>query len=87
MKSLRAQKPVDISVATEVFAVGSLIYEISTGKRPYDGIEDDEVESLFRQKVFPTTTDVYLSGIIKKCWLGDFKSVAEISKNVGGGNA
>lgn len=66
----------------EVFAVGSLIYEISTGKRPYDDIEDDEVESLFRQGVFPGTADVYLGDIIRKCWLGNFKLVVEISHAV-----
>ncbi|KAF2105483.1 hypothetical protein BDV96DRAFT_592411 [Lophiotrema nucula] len=77
-EKVEGTKPVDISITTEVFAVGSLIFEISTGKRPYDDIEDEEVESFFRQKVFPRTTDVCFGDIIEKCWFGDFKSVAEI---------
>ncbi|KAF2277729.1 kinase-like protein [Westerdykella ornata] len=79
-EKVEATEPLDISVATEGFAIGSLIYEISTGKRPYDDIEDDEVERLFRQGVFPETGNVYLGEIIRKCWLGYFKSVAEISQ-------
>ncbi|KAF1840129.1 kinase-like protein [Cucurbitaria berberidis CBS 394.84] len=71
-------EPVDISVRTEIFAVGSLIYEISTGKRPYDELEDGEVEHLFRQGVFPTTSSLYFGGIINNCWLGHYKTVAEI---------
>jgi serine/threonine protein kinase len=71
-------EPVDFSVDSEVFAIGSLIYEISTGKRRYDEIEDDQVEHLSRQGVFPTTSGLHFGGIIDNCWFGQFKSVAEI---------
>jgi serine/threonine protein kinase len=77
-EKVRGTEPIDISVDSEVFAIGSLIYEISTGKRPYDEIEDDEVENLFSQRVFPTTNGLYFGGIIDNCWLGQYKSVAEI---------
>ncbi|KAF1995581.1 hypothetical protein P154DRAFT_473991 [Amniculicola lignicola CBS 123094] len=81
-EKFQGTRPLDISIATEAFAVGSLIYEISTGKRPYDDIEDDEVESLFRRSVFPRTTNVYLGDIIRNCWLGNFKTITEILQAV-----
>jgi hypothetical protein len=81
-EKLEGTEPVPISVGTEVLAIGNLIFEISTGKRPYDDIGDDEAESLFRRKVFPRTTDVYLGEVIEKCWFGCFESVAEISHAV-----
>lgn len=72
----------EISLATEIFAIGSLIYEISTGKRPYDEMDDEEVESLFRQGVFPETVNVRFGSIVAKCWYGEFESVEEILEAV-----
>jgi len=69
-----------ISIETEIFAIGSLIYEISTGKKPYDEKTDEEVESLFMRNVFPDTGDVLFGSIVKKCWYGEFESASEVLK-------
>lgn len=76
-------EPFRISVATEIFAIGSLIYEIMTGKRPYDEIEDeDEIEGLFGARIFPSTVYISLGSIINKCWLDGFKTVAEVLEDI-----
>ena len=67
-----------ISRATDVFAIGSLIYEIVTGKPPYDELEVDDVERLFKRAEFPSTADVYLGGIIRGCWIGGFETVKQV---------
>ena len=67
-----------VSIATEIFAIGSLMYEILTGTRPYDDRTDEEVESLFMRGVFPDVTDLQFGSVIEKSWKGDFKSAAEI---------
>ncbi|KAH8731033.1 kinase-like domain-containing protein [Phaeosphaeriaceae sp. PMI808] len=76
-------KPFCISIATEIFAVGSLIYEIMTDKRPYDEIEDeDEVEELFGKGNFPSTTYIPLGNVIRKCWLDGFSTAAEVLEDI-----
>ncbi|PVH94530.1 hypothetical protein DM02DRAFT_692940 [Periconia macrospinosa] len=68
---------VEILLATEVFAVRSLVYESFTRRRPYDDVED-EAERLFREGVFPGTREEELGEIVRKCCIGSFESVAEI---------
>lgn len=44
----QGEEPIKISIATAVFAIGSLIYEIITGRPPYSELEGDDVEKLFK---------------------------------------
>lgn len=55
------------TVATDLFALGSLMYEISTCKQPYQGYSDQEVEDRFRNRQFPCTLDLSLGEIIIGC--------------------
>jgi hypothetical protein len=76
-------EPFRISVATEIFAIGSLIYEIITRKRPYDEIKDeDEIKGLFGAQIFPLTVYIPLGSIINKCWLDGFKTVGEVLEDI-----
>jgi serine/threonine protein kinase len=72
-----------ISRATDIFAIGSLIYEIITGKPPYDELEDDDVEKLFKRAEFPSTANIYLGSIIRGCWLGEHETVKQVLDAVG----
>jgi len=54
------------------------MYEIITGMPPYSELEEDDVEKLFRQGNFPSTTDIYMGDIIRRCWESEFETVAEI---------
>jgi serine/threonine protein kinase len=74
----QGEEPIRISRATDIFAIGSLMYEIVTGKPPYDGLEDDDVEKLFKRAEFPSTTDVHLGGIIRACWTGEYETAKQI---------
>lgn len=70
--------PVAISLDTETFAIGSLIYELVTGKPPYSHIEDDEVADRFKSKQFPSTKGLQFGRIIERCWMGAFETAAEV---------
>ncbi|KAJ0424990.1 kinase-like domain-containing protein, partial [Aspergillus carlsbadensis] len=42
------------SVKSDLFALGSTIYEILVGRKPYDGVEDEEVQRLYSSGEFPS---------------------------------
>lgn len=61
---------------TDLFALGCLIYEISTGIRPYDEIEDtEEVGKLYNAQIFPKLDGLKYEKIIYKCWTSQYISV------------
>ncbi|KFZ11063.1 hypothetical protein V502_07765 [Pseudogymnoascus sp. VKM F-4520 (FW-2644)] len=65
------------TVATELFALGSTIYEIMTGKQPYVELRDEEVTALFVQKCFPPVDHLPCGDIIMKCWLSEVHSAKD----------
>ena len=66
------------TVVTDLFALGSSIYEIMTGNQPYKDRADDEVEALFKQCDFPSTDEIPCEEMIQGCWQSKFKSAEEI---------
>ncbi|RSL95561.1 hypothetical protein CDV31_013835 [Fusarium ambrosium] len=62
-----------LSIQGDLFAFGSILYEILTTQVPYDGKDDDEIQSLYMSGVFPDTSSLGAMGyIIRKCWLGKY---------------
>ncbi|OAA63565.1 Protein kinase-like domain protein [Niveomyces insectorum RCEF 264] len=50
----RSMKAADnYSVTTDLFALGSSLYQIVTGYQPYDDLSDDEVEARYSRHEFP----------------------------------
>jgi serine/threonine protein kinase len=74
----QGEEIIRISRATDIVAIGSLIYEIVTGMPPYDKLDDEDVEKLFKRAEFPSTADVYLGEIIRGCWIGDYETVKQV---------
>ena len=69
-------------VKTDIFALGSTIYHIMTGHRPfpqYDTIDDEaKFEELYRKGHFPPL-DVGVGGeVVQNCWGGKYKSTGEV---------
>lgn len=57
------------------FALGCLIYEISTGTRPYNEIDDlEEVASLYAAQTFPKFEGYRYRNIVYKCWTFQYAS-------------
>lgn len=71
------------TVRTDLFALGSLLYEIMTGETPYQSCEDQEVEEYFRKGIFPPTKDVPLLGsIMLGCWRGAYESAEAVYQDI-----
>jgi serine/threonine protein kinase len=65
---------------SDLFAVGSTLYEVMTGKRPYECKSDDTITQLYSDRTFPDVMGILYGHIIMGCWQGRFKSAAEVLK-------
>jgi len=63
---------------TDLFALGSTIYEIMTGKQPYEDLSDDEVEARYKQLLFPSVATIPCGEVIIACWCSKLKSANEV---------
>jgi len=66
------------SVITDLFALGSSIYEIVTGEQPYVNLGGKEVEARYTRGEFPIVDGISCGEIIKKCWMGEFTSAKAV---------
>nr|POE99490.1 megakaryocyte-associated tyrosine-protein kinase [Quercus suber] len=66
------------SVQGDVFALGSLCYELETGFPPYRTLSDREIEERFSREEFP---DVDL---IRKCWEGGYDDCSMVVQDLKG---
>jgi serine/threonine protein kinase len=69
-------------VQTDIFALGSTIYHIVTGHRPFPELDtiDDEAEFLrrFLEDQFPCLQAEVGGEIIRKCWESRYSSASEV---------
>lgn len=71
------------TVRTDLFALGSTIYEILTGTSPYEELASQEVEKLYQEREFPDVSHLPCGEIILKCWLGQFSSAQQVYDSIG----
>ncbi|KAI1944994.1 hypothetical protein LOZ12_003549 [Ophidiomyces ophidiicola] len=76
------QKCLKPTVQTEIFGLESVLFELCTTNQPYHNIEDHEVDVLFRDGIFPDTTNLPLGEIVLKCWTGKYASGREVATDV-----
>ena len=73
------------SKMTDIFALGCLIYEISTGLRPYHEIDDEhyeEIERRYAAQEFPCLDGIRYQDIIYKCWTSQYAGVDQIVQDI-----
>ena len=66
------------TVRSDLFALGSTLFEIITGKPPYEGKSDEEITQLYSDGSFPNVKGILCEHIIMGCWQGSFMSAAEV---------
>lgn len=80
----------EINFSTDIFALGSMLFEIDSGKVPYSELAKDLemgtlvqiVERLFSDNQFPPVEKLTLGNIISGCWFGKYSSMLEVQKEV-----
>lgn len=72
------------SVRSDIFALGSTLYEILVGRMPYEEKEDDEIRRLYSESVFPLDNIAHEGWreAVRKCWMGECKSAEDVLKDV-----
>jgi hypothetical protein len=83
MKSFMPRHDKDSAIVkTDIFALGSTIYHIIIGHRPFPELDtiDDDAEFLYRYKegYFPPLEAELGGKVIRKCWEGRYNSAMEI---------
>ncbi|KAM3436247.1 hypothetical protein NHJ13734_005187 [Beauveria thailandica] len=72
-----------LSPQGDIFALGSVLYEVTTGKRPYAGLSDASIQSMFQKGEFPDVTSLgSLGHIIRTCWDGGYKDSKALVKDL-----
>ncbi|KAL2256208.1 hypothetical protein VTK26DRAFT_2020 [Humicola hyalothermophila] len=66
------------STKTDIFALGSTIYEIVTSRQPYEDLSDDEVEARYSQQIFPSVQELPCGQIIMDCWRCKIQTAEEV---------
>jgi serine/threonine protein kinase len=73
----------DISTETELFALGSTIYEVMTGSKPYEDLPEHEVAAAFSEGRYPNLESVSaFKNTIMKCWTQKYATAEEAFQDV-----
>jgi serine/threonine protein kinase len=73
----------DTSKRTELFALGSTVYEIMTGLKPYHDLPDHEVSAAFSKGHYPDLESVpALKNTIMGCWGQSYATAEEALRDV-----
>jgi serine/threonine protein kinase len=73
------------TIQSDIFALGSTIYEILVGRKPYDEMEEEEVQRLYSNKEFPRLEgirDIQWRNVVQKCWRTDYKTASDILEDI-----
>jgi serine/threonine protein kinase len=69
----------DTSIKSEIFALGSTIYEIMTGSKPYKELSDSEICAAYDMGKYPELSSLSaFNDIIAKCWAQGYANVDEL---------
>lgn len=80
----------EIGVGTDIFAFGSMLFELETGRVPYHELQESldmgqlvaTAEKLFSEKKFPPVDDLVLGSIISGCWNGKYLSMDGVRRDI-----
>ncbi|KAE8352427.1 kinase-like protein [Aspergillus coremiiformis] len=77
-------------IKTDIFALGSTLFEIESSKKPYHELEETldfrqlgrRVEHLFTLRQYPSVDMLILGHIIVRCWDGYYGSMDEVWSDI-----
>ena len=62
---------------SDLFAMGSTLYELAVGEAPYNGVAEDVIEARYAEGVFPSVDGIFYDCIIMGCWIGNISSAKD----------
>jgi serine/threonine protein kinase len=71
------------TIKDDLFSLGSTIYNILTGERPYQEVPSDEVRRRYQAREFSDVSKIPYGEIIERCWRGEINTAQEIVDYVG----
>ncbi|KAL2021259.1 hypothetical protein VTK56DRAFT_7338 [Thermocarpiscus australiensis] len=72
-----------LSIQADLFALGSVLYEFTTGHPPYEGLGDTEIRARYQKGRFPETGCLGAVGrIIEQCWRGSYSETKRIVEDL-----
>ncbi|KAJ6280878.1 kinase-like protein [Bipolaris maydis] len=90
---IRARRPLGLEIPThylprdldkeatavaDLFALGSSLYELSTGRCPYEGQDEESIHYMFERGEFPSTETLLFGEIIMNCWRKAYNCAQDI---------
>jgi serine/threonine protein kinase len=74
-----------LSIRADLFALGNVLYEITTGHPPYEELNDEEIRTRYLNRQFPETASLGAVGtVIEKCWQGKYSRAAAVVEDLHG---
>lgn len=74
-----------LSIKGDLFAFGSVLYQLLSGKPPYNGLSEDEICARYSKGIFPETQSLEVFGsIVTKCWHGQYSECKAIIHDMKG---
>lgn len=80
----------EIGIYTDIFAFGSMLFELEIGRVPYSELEGTMemgrlmavVEELFAERKFPSVETLALGSVISSCWNRKYISLEEVYQDI-----
>ncbi|KAJ5865213.1 uncharacterized protein N7529_007129 [Penicillium soppii] len=80
----------EIGICTDIFAFGSMLFELETGRVPYSELERSldmgklvaVVEGLFSEQKFPPVDTLAFASVISGCWNGKYNLMEEVRRDI-----
>lgn len=68
----------DNSVRSDLFALGSSLYELEVGKAPFVEKDDETITECYKAGLFPYVKDLRLGAVVSGCWRGEYTSATDV---------
>lgn len=70
------------NVQSDLFALASALYEISTARKVYEDRQEGEIAELLQNGEYPEVDHLVLGHVMLKCWSGEYLNAGEAAAEI-----